>query len=576
MGLFSACIGVYLLSATCSIIDVSLDAGHDGNARYLSIVAAATAVSDGEFNTDLSDFIDSPGPVGEPSSPIEAEVEEFDYETYHARHHIPVPALGASLTGLMSVASTSSLENSENNLDGNIGKSSQLQHENYHRLLEVHNNNPGGILAFAGTMQAMERFANDADTNTIEDGSITQEAKAIEDWPSSSSRSSSYENGMASAYEATLAQISKYRSSLLHGSSSNPSSENIDNIVNVGHSQISEGVIKESSHLEEQRPQVLNKQLPSLPRTDSDLDQGRYLVGLEVRNVQSHQRIIIDYQDASSTSGSYGFEDQQIKRPLRIRYLLSELYTVDEAADDASKENVQLLSTLLETSFHRSAIFWSQALSLTPVIGNIIPTVSTCGSATIPASHREVGVENADIVVYITGDNRYCGGAILHSAICDFDQNMRPLVTNINICTKNLPTMTLPDYSKGISTEGLNDFEGYISTETSRILGASTSLLQHYRDADTGISYGTTERHVNCVDGSQEFMSLANIISEDVDTNGQVYYEIRTPNVIEVVRNHFSCMTLTGARLEMKNRVSSCVGSFLDEVSLPLAMIEAV
>ena len=108
-----------------------------------------------------------------------------------------------------------------------------------------------------------------------------------------------------------------------------------------------------------------------------------------------------------------------------------------------------------------------------------------------------------------------------------------------------------------------------MATETARILGASTSLLRYYNNPDTGIPYGSVEKNANCVDGTQETISLPNIISEDVDSStGRVYYEIRTPNVIEVVRNHFGCMTMTGARLGAKKGTTGCFGGFLDEVSL--------
>ena len=62
---------------------------------------------------------------------------------------------------------------------------------------------------------------------------------------------------------------------------------------------------------------------------------------------------------------------------------------------------------------------------------------------------------------------------------------------------------------------------------------------------------------------------MPNVIGQEVDGEGQVYYEIRTPKVIEVVRNHFDCMTLTGARLEARRKGGvSCFGGFLDEVRM--------
>lgn len=154
----------------------------------------------------------------------------------------------------------------------------------------------------------------------------------------------------------------------------------------------------------------------------------------------------------------------------------------------------------------------------------------------------------------------------MHAAVCDFDQHMRPLVTNINICTKNIPTETLPEYGTQILTSAVNEYDGYITTETARVLGASTSFFRHYQNPDTESAYGSSERRANCADGTQETMEVPNVISENIDSiTGQVYYEIRTPKVTEVVRNHFDCMTLTGARLEMKKGGISCFGGFLEE-----------
>lgn len=59
---------------------------------------------------------------------------------------------------------------------------------------------------------------------------------------------------------------------------------------------------------------------------------------------------------------------------------------------------------------------------------------------------------------------------------------------------------------------------------------------------------------------------MPNIIHEDTDTVSEhSSFEIRTPKVVEVVRNHFDCMTITGARLEHKKGGIGCFGGFLDD-----------
>jgi len=395
-------------------------------------------------------------------------------------------------------------------------------------------------------------------------------------------------NNNALIYEATLAQISKFRSSLLYESDSPEEAEKdvSPEVVEKDDSSSNTNIVpmlsndSQSEHTPVENAATLKK-LPSLtmPRTKSDLDRGRHLVGLEVREVRPHQQIIIDYRDASSEEENFG--GQLLMRPLRIRYLLSDDTNNDAVLDTDAKNmssvlennnnNLQLLSSLIDTSFNRTVNLWSQALSLPPVMSNIFPTVKTCGGARIPKLHTKNGVEHADIVIYVSGDNTFCGGALMHSAVCDFDQNMRPLVANINICIKNIPTTAataLPDDHgvHPIPTQVLNEYDGYIATETARLLGASTSLFRHYQNPDTDAPYGSSEKHTSCVDGTRETISVPNIISEDVDSNsGRVYYEIRTPKVIEVVRNHFDCMTLTGARLEMKKGGLGCFGGFLDQ-----------
>jgi len=558
--LLLTCTCIYLLSATGGTAGegATNDASEEGGGWKNRYLRSATMVAAATFNN-------VPGATATVSSTSveEEEEEEFDFESYHAKHHIPVPALGATMMGFMNpvkLASTASSSSSgivvgTVNADGNTP---QLQQQQQQQTLEDEDNVlPRGIFAFAGTSEAMKNFASGVYSGAVTDNKYDDSLIIDSVEKARPSAGGSIDNAMT--FDATLAQISKSRSSLLYGS--NPSSNSIET-----------DSVKHASRRKNQHPtSPLKNHRPRLPKADSDLDRGRHLVGLEVREVQPHQRIIIDYQDSRSISNMNDFEEQQLMRPIRVLYLLSDDANVALNADgknyESSYGNLPMLSTLLDTSFNRTAALWSRALSLAPVVGNILPTVKTCGSARIPEKHRETGVEDADIVIYVTGDNKYCGGAIMHSAICDFDQKMRPLVANINICTKNVPTMIAPDY--GVQVLNFDDYESYISTETARILGASTSLLRHYNNPDTGIPYGSVEKNANCVDGTQETISLPNIISEDVDSStGQVYYEIRTPNVIEVVRNHFGCMTMAGARLDAKKGTTGCFGGFLDEVSL--------
>jgi hypothetical protein len=81
-----------------------------------------------------------------------------------------------------------------------------------------------------------------------------------------------------------------------------------------------------------------------------------------------------------------------------------------------------ILSTLHGTSFIASADECMHALKVTPVPERLFPSVETCGGAKVPQSDRSNGIDDADIVIYISSDEKFFRGALMHSAVCDFDQ----------------------------------------------------------------------------------------------------------------------------------------------------------
>lgn len=71
-----------------------------------------------------------------------------------------------------------------------------------------------------------------------------------------------------------------------------------------------------------------------------------------------------------------------------------------------------------------------------------------------------------------------------------------------------------------------------------------------------------------CVDGcTQNVVTLGcNTLGEGVYSDGMRYFEITTPTVRQVTRNHFGCQTLTGARLENQlTNLDYCFRSHWDE-----------
>ena len=518
--LLISCSCFYLLSESNGIIVE--DGEGQGKKRFLR-TAVAAATTDGAPNT----LIESP-----PTDSLAGNTEEeYDYESYHTSHNIPVPALSTTLMGLQQHGG------------------SQLKNDN---VISVQRK---GIFSFAGTNQAMRSFASDVnESEVLETQQHTQQRGPLA-FAGTNQAMLNFASGSNGEEDA-----SKGRRILTTQQNNDPLLETDTGVKNIPHvweldkareAESDTSFDSESDTSFDSDSNIIpqqSRQHSSSSRTDADLDNGRYLVGLEMRDIKVHQQIILDYNDTNE------FGEKRLE-PLRIKFIPSDGVNSD-----------QLLPLLLENSFKESSKLWSSALSLVPVTGRILPSLDTCGSASIPLEDREKGVNGADVLIYISSDNRFCGGASMHSAVCDFDQNMRPLVGNINICTKNIPKDT---DAETISPSTMDRYTSYITTETGRVLGASTSFFRHYKNPDTSIAYGTIEKTVNCVDGTKESIEVPNMISE-FESAGEVSYEIKTPKVIEIVRNHFDCMTLTGAKLESKAGSTSCFGGFLDDVSSSL------
>ena len=472
-----------------------------------------------------------PAPASSPDFDFDADEseasseEDFDYESFHRNH--PLPILGATtLTG------TDMRTNLAAEQEESLMQRRMLSFAGTNAAYKLHDVPPEGnvvddddainhkIASFAGTSAAMNQFAaENSDPRRSEtdlepqSGSevMTNERRQLNS-PKSANTALMYES---------LSAISLSRSSRFEGADEKEPRER--------HGQESLG--KDAVFIDEP---------PKLTHSENDLDRGRHHVGLEARSVRPHQQILLDYK--------VSVERDEDLMPLRIKYLYA-----DRGRGQTNELDLSRLSLLMDTSFNRTASFYSKALSTRRVRDKIFPTVKVCGNGRIPSADREMGVADADVLIYVSGDSIYCGGAHVHAAVCDYDQFHRPVVANINVCLNN---ETLGDRS----TVEL-DYDNIITSETARILGASASLFHHYRNPDTNKPYGSSKVSVTCVDSSVESIAMPNIISE-VEPGS---YEVRTPKLVETLRNHFNCMTMTGARLERRKDSTSCFGAFLDE-----------
>eukprot|EP00002_Diphylleia_rotans_P033267 TRINITY_DN7057_c0_g1_i1.p1 TRINITY_DN7057_c0_g1~~TRINITY_DN7057_c0_g1_i1.p1 ORF type:complete len:266 (-),score=37.98 TRINITY_DN7057_c0_g1_i1:79-876(-) len=152
----------------------------------------------------------------------------------------------------------------------------------------------------------------------------------------------------------------------------------------------------------------------------------------------------------------------------------------------------------------------SDMLYVKPVVGNLgVPrpcmswwttngkcaeyeSIPKCGNAVIPSSHYAeqqlcrnspficetlpggTGVENADIIIYVTDTSAYCGSSTLaYASHCSRDQNDRPISGHSNIC----PLMMSQGYS-------VDDMVTVIIHEITHALSFSSSHYAFYRYAD--------------------------------------------------------------------------------------------
>ena len=127
-------------------------------------------------------------------------------------------------------------------------------------------------------------------------------------------------------------------------------------------------------------------------------------------------------------------------QPMRIRF---ETKALDDMRDSTNAAKIDFIKNEI---LPRTAKFWSQALAVVPVAGNL--RISTgeldnreyCGDyefTRVPSEHISDGLEGADLVLYVSGtpSSRFCSFQTLAVAVaCNFDQFDRPTAGAINVC----------------------------------------------------------------------------------------------------------------------------------------------
>jgi Leishmanolysin len=260
-------------------------------------------------------------------------------------------------------------------------------------------------------------------------------------------------------------------------------------------------------------------------------------------------------------------------QPMRIHFTTKAL---DDIRDSSNAAKIDWYKNEI---LPVTAEFWSSALSVVPVSGNLrissgeLDSFQYCGDAAfseVPNEHKSDGVANTDLILYVSGsaDERFCPDRTLAVAVpCNFDQFDRPTAGSINVCLANI----ILNSDGTASPEVRQDYIDVSIHEVAHVLGHSSNSYRFFWDPETGqprTERPFVEKEVTCVDGVTRTLALPgeSTMLFALDEQGFRYASIVTPKVRTVARNQFDCQTMAGAALEnLPTRAESCTGDHWDE-----------
>jgi len=294
---------------------------------------------------------------------------------------------------------------------------------------------------------------------------------------------------------------------------------------------------------------------------------------------QENTRSMLSSLDAPDTDRktfvNYGDGDDY--QPLRITFATDHLLSYKQQhkskknrrkpAEPINMATISRIETLTGDVLPAISEIWAGSLSVLPSIDNIFPYQDVCGEAEVQPHHLTEGFPYTDTLIYVTIDGPHCytdksdAKLVSYATVCSFDQFMRPISANIDICLGHI------DVSLGeVSEEENLRLISSLTLEVGKLLGLSPYLFHLFRDPETGQPFGSTEKAVTCVDGTEQTLYVPNILQSSIELGiygVDPYFQITTPTVRQVIRNHFDCQSLLGARLS-REETSSCFGDSFD------------
>ena len=175
------------------------------------------------------------------------------------------------------------------------------------------------------------------------------------------------------------------------------------------------------------------------PNHPFDIKRKQRELQLKIENneqlTQDEERFL---QEGTNTEQQDG--DTNPFKPIRIHF--------DTSALDSqlSESNSNQINFVKNTILPRMANYWTEALSVVPVQGNLLVSTAElqgrlyCGDtefSKVPAEDIANGVPDADLVLYVSGapSARFCGPSTLAVAVaCNFDQFDRPTAGKFCVC----------------------------------------------------------------------------------------------------------------------------------------------
>jgi leishmanolysin len=275
---------------------------------------------------------------------------------------------------------------------------------------------------------------------------------------------------------------------------------------------------------------------------------------------------------SSGNSNSTLVSSANLFKPMRFTFYTQALQNARDGTNDAK------IDWYINEILPKTAAFWSSALKVVPISGNLkisaaeLDSRTYCGDSVftaVPSSHMSVGVPNTDLLLYVSAssDTRFCPPRTLAVAVpCNFDQFDRPIAGAINVCLNNIVLQADGTASAAV----MGDYTDVTIHEVGHVLGLSSNSYRFYWDPNTGLPRTPrpfTSSTVTCVDGSVQDVILpaSNTLQFFNNSNDGRHAYIVTEKVRAVARNQFDCQSVPGGQLENQQGGTSCVGDHWDE-----------